>query len=154
MSLRTAKWLATAILAVAPLAACNMVSGADDLAIGNDDDDDDGGGTGASTTGSSMVAAGVGGAGVGGMGTTVAANGVGGMTTSSAMTGAGAGPTECVYPAGPYGVGPGQTVPPNLSWNGFAPGSSAATTFTAEDLFDCDGSRGIHAVVVDTSQYG
>ena len=39
MSLRTAKWLATAILAVAPLAACNMVSGADDLAIGNDDDD-------------------------------------------------------------------------------------------------------------------
>jgi len=82
------------------------------------------------------------GAATGGAGTTVAATGVGGAG-SSTNTGAGAGPTVCEYPAGPYGVDSGQVLPPTLSWTGFAPGSSAASTFTAEDLFDCDGSRGI-----------
>jgi hypothetical protein len=143
-------WLFTAIAATAPVAACNMVSGADEIGIRADDDD--GGDTNTGATGSTATA-GVGGAATGGAATTVAATGAGGAG-SSTNTGAGAGPTVCEYPAGPYGVDSGQILPPTLSWSGFAPGSSAASTFTAEDLFDCDGSRGIHAVVVDTSQYG
>lgn len=57
-------------------------------------------------------------------------------------------PATCTYPGGPYGVTPGSIVAPTLSWQGFVPGSSSAGGFGAEDLFDCDGSRGIHAVLI------
>ena len=60
----------------------------------------------------------------------------------------------CTYPKGPYGIVAGKTLPPRLRWKGLAPGSNRATTVTASELFDCDGRRGIHAVVIDVSQYG
>ena len=78
----------------------------------------------------------------------------GATTVASTAASTGSGAVGCEYPAGPYGVAQGQVVPPNLSWQGYAPGSNSVSTFTAEDLFDCDGSRGIHAVIIDTSQFG
>lgn len=57
------------------------------------------------------------------------------------------GPT-CTYPSGPYGAGPGSTIDPSLSWSGFVPGTAASTDFSSEAFFDCDGSRGINAVLI------
>ncbi len=89
-----------------------------------------------SSTSSSSSSSGSGGSGLGGQG------------------GDGAGPVACEYPQGPYGVGQGQTVPPTLSWQGYAPNSNSVSTITSEDFFDCDGLRGIDAVLIDTSQFG
>ena len=57
-------------------------------------------------------------------------------------------PAGCTYPGGPYGNTPGAIANPNFSWQGFTPGSQAASTFGSQDLFDCDGSRGIHAILI------
>lgn len=139
--------------------ACNAITGADAILLDDADDDDDGSaGAGADDA----VASGVGGqhngpAGPAGVGGAVEGPGAGAGPTSSGVGGTGTGepgPTECEYPAGPYGVAQGQVVPPNLTWQGFAPGSSTAETISIVDFFDCDGSRGIHAVLFDTSQYG
>lgn len=137
-------WLSSLVMGAMALFACNSISGADDVQF---DDDDDGGSQSASNgSGSGVTTGGTGGmAGVGGNATT---------TSSVATSGAGAGPQNCTYPPGPYGVGQGEIVPPTISWQGYAPGGSSPTTITTQDLFDCDGSRGIHAVIVDTSQYG
>lgn len=146
-----ALWIVLA--GVPAAAACNMVTGADDVRFSDDDDDG-----GSSSGGSSSAANGVGGAAA----AQQAATGVGGATNASSSNtaattgtmGAGAGPTNCEYPAGPYGVAQGATVPPSLSWQGYAPGSSTPSTISIQDLFDCDGSRGIDAIIIDTSQYG
>lgn len=140
------------------LSACNAITGADAIVLDGADDDDDGGSAG---QGAGAVA-GAGGdtsgpAGPAGVGGAVDGSGAGAGPTSSGVGGTGTGepgPTECEYPAGPYGVAQGQIVPPNLTWQGFAPGSSAAQTISILDFFDCDGSRGIHAVLFDTSQFG
>lgn len=55
-------------------------------------------------------------------------------------------PATCTYPGGPYGETAGSVVSPNLSWDGFRPGSTTPTTVSPNDFFDCDGSRGINAV--------
>jgi hypothetical protein len=60
-------------------------------------------------------------------------------------------PAACTYPAGPYGVDQGSTLAPTLSWQGYAAGSSAVSTLHASDLFDCDGTKGINAIVLDES---
>ena len=90
--------------------------------------------------------------------TTGATSGAGGMTTATtgmaAATSSGSGSNPCQYPAGPYGVGQGQTVPPSLSWQGYAPGASSPSTLSIQEFFDCDGAKGIHAILFDTSQYG
>ncbi len=149
-----ALWMTLAV--VPAFAACNMVTGADDVTYSDDDDGQStssgtatgGGATGtgqqAATTG---VTAGAGGATSGTPAATAAA------TTS---TGAGAGGPGCdAYPAGPYGVAQGQVVPPTLSWQGYAPGASSPSTITMQDLWDCDGMNGgIDAIIIDTSQYG
>jgi len=57
-------------------------------------------------------------------------------------------PAPCTYSGGPYGASPGSIANPSFSWQGFAPGSQAASEFGSTDLFDCDGSRGIHAVLI------
>ncbi len=139
-------WLSSVVMGAMTLFACNAITGADDVQF--DDDDDDGGSQVASSgngSGSGVTTGGMGGmAGVGG-----------GATNGTGVTsGAGAGPQNCTYPPGPYGVDQGEVVPPTISWQGYAPGASSPTTITTQDLFDCDGSRGIHAVIVDTSQYG
>ncbi len=134
-------------LAAPVFGACNMVTGADGIVIADEDDDEtSGAGQGGATTAGPGATNGA-----GGDPSTV---GAGGMATSSGTQGVGAGPTSCEYPAGPYGVGQGQVVPPTISWQGYAPGASAPSTITMESLFDCDGSKNINAIVVDTSQFG
>jgi hypothetical protein len=61
------------------------------------------------------------------------------------------GPAPCTYPSGPYGKTMGSTIPANLSWQGYAPGSSSVSTVSASDLFDCDGRFGINAILIDES---
>jgi hypothetical protein len=63
-------------------------------------------------------------------------------------------PSDCTYPAGPYGVDKGEVLSPTLSWQGFRPGSDEQVTILSRELFDCDGKGGIDAVVIDTSQFG
>jgi hypothetical protein len=55
------------------------------------------------------------------------------------------------YPAGPYGTGVGKIVNPGLSWKGYLPGASTVSTFTPNDLWDCDGTKGINAIIFDVS---
>ena len=131
-------------------AACNMLTGADDVRY-SDDDDGGTGGTTASNTSSGNGAAGATTSGQGG-----ATNGPGATngTTTSGNGGSGGNPPNCDYPTGPYGVAQGNVVPPTITWQGYAPGAASPSTIRMEDLFDCDGSRGIDAIIIDTSQYG
>lgn len=68
--------------------------------------------------------------------------------TSDAGSG---GPTDtgtsvsCTYPSGPYGSASGSFVEGDFSW------MCAGDAVTASDLFDCDGSKGINAIVFDVS---
>lgn len=45
----------------------------------------------------------------------------------------------------------GATVPGNLEWQGFAENADTPGTVRIQDYFDCDGSKGIHALLLDTS---
>ncbi|MBN4050177.1 hypothetical protein JYT28_00315 [Desulfobulbus sp. AH-315-M07] len=151
--------VAAAGLAVAAAAGCNSLSGANDIVLVDEiTDDDDGGSTAdsGSTVATTGTFAGAGGATTGSGNTTGAG---GGATTGSGDTtvaSASGMMNPCEYPAGPYGVSTGDTVPPNLSWQGYGPGAteSQSETFTMEQFHDCDGSRGINALLFDTSQYG
>ena len=60
-------------------------------------------------------------------------------------------PSGCTYPAGPYGFEQGDTVNPSLTWQGYAPGVSSLSTLHPSDLLDCDGTKGVNAVVLDES---
>lgn len=140
-------------LALGALAACNSVTGASGIEFV----DGAGGQTGSSTTnGATTVAA-----------TTAASTGGG----ASAATGASAGATAstgatavasssstgsaCVYPDGPYGVSTGKVIPPTLNWkDGYPAGAFDQGTLSSQELFDCDGSKGINAILFDTSQFG
>jgi hypothetical protein len=48
-------------------------------------------------------------------------------------------------------VGDGQVLDPTLTWQGYGPGGSSLITVKASDLFDCDGSKGINALILDDS---
>ncbi len=61
---------------------------------------------------------------------------------------------RCTYPTGPYGIAKGDVLPPTLTWKGFAPGAKEPSSLSPRDVFDCDGDRGIDAVIIDTSQFG
>lgn len=139
---------AVLILVGPAMLACNEISGANDVTFS---DDDDGGSSGVTTSGNGSN-------GSSGQGGTVGSGGTGTSTTGAGGTGTGGqggSPLPpCEYPAGPYGVAQGQTVPPSLSWQGYLPGASSPSTITIDMFFDCDGRKGINAVVVDTSQYG
>jgi len=60
-------------------------------------------------------------------------------------------PTCASYAKGPYGTGVGQVLPPNDSWQGYAANDASVTTLQISDLYDCDRSKGINAIVIDTS---
>ncbi len=55
------------------------------------------------------------------------------------------------YPKGPYGVGTGDVLDPTLSWQGYAANQTTVSSLTMSDLFDCDGSKGIDALIIDVS---
>lgn len=58
--------------------------------------------------------------------------------------------TVCEYPAGPYGYRVGDVVPADLTWSGLGAGGTPVTYHSA-DLLDCDGTKGINAIVFDSS---
>ena len=60
-------------------------------------------------------------------------------------------PCTAGYPQGPYGTGEGKIVNPGLSWQGYLPNQTSASSITPNDLFDCDGSKGINAIVFDVA---
>ena len=64
------------------------------------------------------------------------------------------GPPPCAWPTQNPGVGMGQHVPSNLAWQGLGPGEDQEREIRIQEFFDCDGSLGIHAVLIVTSQYG
>lgn len=53
--------------------------------------------------------------------------------------------------SGPYGTSIGDVVDPSLSWQGYVDDSGQTTTVRLSDYYDCDGSRGVRALVVDES---
>jgi len=57
----------------------------------------------------------------------------------------------CVYPSGPYGITVGKVLDPSLQWQGFAPGATTASTVKITDFYDCDGSKGINALLIDNA---
>jgi hypothetical protein len=62
-------------------------------------------------------------------------------------------PSQCQDPPGPYGIHQGETIDPNLSWPGSPENTSTLSTVQMRDLFDCDGSKGINAIIIDTSAF-
>jgi thiol-disulfide isomerase/thioredoxin len=56
--------------------------------------------------------------------------------------------SACVYPAGPFGTALGKVVSPNLTWDGYIDGSQTVGTLKMSDLHDCDGSKGLNAILV------
>lgn len=60
-------------------------------------------------------------------------------------------PPPCPYPPGPYGIVQGKTLSPTFSWNGYVKGSNTVATLTPADIFDCDGKKGINAILIDES---
>ncbi len=61
-------------------------------------------------------------------------------------------PWWCAYPEGPYGVEKGDVVPPDLEWQGYRPGDSEPSTISIREMYDCDGNKGINALLVSTSK--
>jgi hypothetical protein len=77
------------------------------------------------------------------------ATGATGATATSGGTGATGGvPTSCDYPPGPYGVHTGDLVDAAAVWEGFPAGATVAQTMVPSDYLDCDGSKGIHALLI------
>lgn len=60
-------------------------------------------------------------------------------------------PPPCPYPSGPYGIGQGKVLSPSLTWDGYVKGVDTISTLTPADIFDCDGKKGINAVLIDES---
>lgn len=76
-------------------------------------------------------------------------SGGGGSSSSSGSSSSGGG--SCTYPPGPYGITQGSIVSPSLTWQGYLPGGTAVATLHAADLYDCDKSKGINALLFDQS---
>ncbi len=55
------------------------------------------------------------------------------------------------YPEGPYGTGVGKIVNPGFTWKGYLPNATDVSAIVPNDLYDCDGSKGINALVFDVS---
>ena len=146
--------------------ACNLVTGADDIVLSDDDFGSDG--AGASNPSGDGVGAGTGtsvtntGSGAATGSTSASSNNSSSVASSTSASSSTASTTAsssssggpCQYPTGPYGVSVGEVVPPTLSWQGYKPGASSPSTISIKDFFDCDGTKGINALMVETSQYG
>ena len=137
-------------LAVSGLGACNALTGAEDILLKKADDDDDDDNDDGQSGGSGGSGA------TGGTGGTAGPGGTAGSAGSGGTAGsAGSGGTQaCEWPQGPYGVDEGDTLPSSINWNGYREYSSTDEQISMEDLFDCDGTRGIHALFFSTTQFG
>ena len=59
--------------------------------------------------------------------------------------------SKCPYPSGPYGVAQGSVIDPSATWQAYLPNATSPTTLKMSDLYDCDGSKGINAIVFDNA---
>ncbi len=109
------------------------------------------GGGGGGNGGGSSGGGGWGGSPPGGGGSGNAGGGGGSGGTINSGGGGSSGGSTCPYPAGPYGTAVGKVLDPNLSWQGFVDGATTASTISIKDYFDCDGKRGINAVLLSES---
>jgi hypothetical protein len=57
----------------------------------------------------------------------------------------------CAYPAGPYGTSMGSVIDPSSTWQAYLPNATTPTTLKMSDLYDCNGSKGINAIVFDNA---
>lgn len=127
---------------------------------------DDGGSAAGQTGGSAGISGNGGSSGASGSGTagssSAGASGTAGSSANAGSSGAsgagssgasGAGAASCEYPAtsGEFGAVVGAVVPGSLQWQGFAENTESEGTVRIADYFDCDGSKGIHALLLDTS---
>ncbi|HEX8791345.1 MAG TPA: hypothetical protein VF765_10385 [Polyangiaceae bacterium] len=71
--------------------------------------------------------------------------------SSASGTAGGVSTAPCTLPAGPYGTNLGDVVDPSLAWQGYVDDSGQTTTVHLADYYDCNGSRGVRALVVDES---
>ncbi len=76
------------------------------------------------------------------------------VTGSGANNPAPTDPLTCAYAPPPHGVTEGAILPVGQSWEGYVAGEDAPRTFNVTELYDCEGSKGYHAIIFDTSQYG
>jgi hypothetical protein len=85
---------------------------------------------------------------------TTAGSGSGGGGAGSG--GQGGTPTECDYPtpATGQGIAVDEVLPAALRWDGFAPEEDAAREIGIAELHDCDGTHGIHALLLSTLNPG
>jgi hypothetical protein len=143
--------IACALIGVC-LGACNIITGADGYFIETDETSGDGdGGSRSSGNGSGETVATVGAGGApatGATSTSAVTTGAGPSATTGASSSSGSG---CALPSGPYGAMIGNTVSPSITWQGYADGASQAGTISLADYFDCDGSKGINAILIDES---
>jgi hypothetical protein len=56
----------------------------------------------------------------------------------------------CTYPTNGLGILEGDVVE-KVTWQGYAENSDGPSTINIEDFHDCDGSKGINALLIDTS---
>ena len=61
---------------------------------------------------------------------------------------------SCAYPQGAaFGVNVGQVIPVATGWTGLPP-NEGERQFQLAEYFDCDGMKGVDAILISTSQYG
>jgi thiol-disulfide isomerase/thioredoxin len=151
------------------LAACSGADGndprsftstSDDYEWFDDEEEEDGqGGWGTPTAGAGGATAdagskaaggsssgGASGKGGGGQGGNV--GGSAGQGAAGGSGGSGGSAPACSYPGGGYGTSAGAVVAPSVSWNGYAPGAGTPANLSIQSFFDCDGSRGINALLL------
>jgi hypothetical protein len=64
-------------------------------------------------------------------------------------------PLTCSYPQGvSFGIEVGDTLPVHLGWQGYVAGELEPRRLDISELYDCEGSKGIDAILLDTSQFG
>lgn len=59
--------------------------------------------------------------------------------------------SACTYPPGPYGTRVGDVVDPSLVWHGYVDDSGQPTTISIGDFQDCEGTKGVRALLIDES---
>lgn len=110
------------------LAGCNSITGAGELRLVDKDDiEDDDNSSG---------------------------NGGNGPTGSGGAGGTGGTPSACVYPTENVGEKVGEVAPGSLKWDGYAEWTSEEaqiSEISLESYYDCDGSKGINALLILTS---
>lgn len=74
-----------------------------------------------------------------------------GGATSGGAGGMGGMPSMCTYPGTPYGKQAGKVVNGAYQWAGFAEGSDDQVEVKISDYYDCDGTKGVNALLIDVS---